>query len=47
MAERTLSVTNELVARHEVEETLHATLYPGTEIMTDGTVCLLYDYILC
>ncbi|KAG9229953.1 major facilitator superfamily domain-containing protein [Amylocarpus encephaloides] len=32
---RTMSVESESAARHEVEETLHATLYPGTEIMTD------------
>jgi hypothetical protein len=39
---RTMFVESESAARHEVEETLHATLYPGTEIMTDGTSPLPY-----
>ncbi|KAH6683864.1 putative MFS transporter [Halenospora varia] len=30
-----MSISSENSARHEVEETLHTVLYPGTEIMTD------------
>lgn len=36
MATRKISVSNEGVARHEIEETLHLELIPGTEVMTDG-----------
>ena len=39
-----MSVSSENAARHEVEQTLHATLYPGTEVMTDGTSMPVLDY---
>lgn len=32
-----LSTATETAARHEIEEALHTALYPGTEVMTDGT----------
>lgn len=34
--EHQFSVTGEADARHEIEETVHTVLYPGTEVMTDG-----------
>jgi hypothetical protein len=34
--ESNLSTSAETAARHEIEETLHTVLYPGTEVMTDG-----------
>jgi hypothetical protein len=40
MASRNVSIPSETAARHEVAETLQATLYPGTEIMTDGEICI-------
>ncbi|KAK6380303.1 hypothetical protein LTS17_005492 [Exophiala oligosperma] len=33
--EHQFSVTGEADARHEIEETVHTVLYPGTEVMTD------------
>lgn len=41
--QRAMSVSSESAARHEVEETLHATLYPGTKIMADCTTPLPKD----
>ena len=37
MATRNMSTQSETATRLEVEKALHATLYPGTEIMADGS----------
>ena len=42
MEGRKLSVSNEATARHEIEETLHLELIPGTEVMTDGEYLKLF-----
>ena len=31
------SVSSKTAARREIEETVHVALYPGTEVMTDGS----------
>jgi hypothetical protein len=36
MATRNMSISNEGIARYEIEETLHVELIPGTEVMADG-----------
>lgn len=36
MATRKMSTSNEVVARHEIEEILHVDLIPGTEVMADS-----------
>lgn len=43
--ERGLSATDEMSVRHELEQTLHTALFPGTEVMTDGTFTLTREQL--
>lgn len=40
-----ISTADQTAARHEVEEVLHTTIYPGTEVMTDGTLLIARDQV--
>jgi hypothetical protein len=35
-----ISTADQTAARREVEEVLHTTIYPGTEVMADGTLLI-------